>query len=213
MARYKVNNEIHHQPSTLQVFYCIRAIPSWVVLLVNNEPDKPYIKMLKVLIERNFYKDQESEIYIKNIAKDLKLDSNKVSKWLKDAYHDIFELNGTKPELFYGTGVPVNLFMKYYDDHADLRITLPVIPREFESFGFYFVKAKVGTDNFWVHRIEHSYGEDGYEIFIWLRGGFMNKYRELLFDKAMFYDRIPFKDAIHNTENQNDEKLKRIYKG
>lgn len=213
MARHKERVKINHEPSTIETFLCISSMPEWVKLLIHAEPDKPYIEMLKGLAERDFYNDRNERLTIKKIATDLKIETSKVTKWLNAVYQDIFDLNENKPELFNKNGIPVTLYLHHFDDSAAFKISLPALPREYEMFRFYFAKAKMGTDYFWVHRVEHSIEADAYEVCIWLRGGLTNKFREFLYDKAMFYNRIGFMDAMNKTEWQIDDELRSIYKG
>ena len=57
MARQKEKVIIKHQPNTIEIFLCIASMPKWAKLLINEEPMKPYIDMLKGLLEKNFYSD------------------------------------------------------------------------------------------------------------------------------------------------------------
>ena len=212
MARQKERMIIKHQPSTIEIFLCIASMPKWAKLLINEEPMKPYIEMLKGLIEKKFYSEKNERLTIKAISTDLKIETGKVVKWLTAIYKDIFELNESKPELFYDNAISVTLFMRHYDDVETFRISLPALPREYEMFRFYFAKAKVGTDYFWVQHVEHSIENDRCEICIWLRGGMVNKYREFLFEKAKFYDSIDFMDAFNMADFEIDNELKKIYK-
>ena len=212
MARQKERMVIKHQPTTIEIFVCIASMPNWAKLLINEEPTKPYIEMLKGLIERNFYSKKNERLTIKAIATDSKIDSGKATKWLTAIYEDIFKLNENKPELFYDKTIPVTLYMRHYDDSETFRISLPALPREYEMFRFYFVKAKVGTDYFWVERVEHSIENDKYEICIWLHGGMVNKYREYLFEKAKFYESIEFMNFYKMADFEIDNELKKVYK-
>ena len=38
---------------------------------------------------------------------------------------NFFEINWDKPEVFYGSGVKVTLYMKHYDDHCSFCTTMP----------------------------------------------------------------------------------------
>ena len=200
MARHKERVKIHYEPSTIETFHCIASMPKWAKLLIDVNPDKPYNEMLKGLVQRNFYNERNERLTIKSIAADLKTDTGKVTKWLTAIYQDIFELNENNPELFCQNGIAVTLYLHYFDDSAAFKVSLPALPREYEMFRFYFVKAKMGTDYYWVHRVEHSIENDTYETCIWLRGGLTNKYREFLYDKAKFYNRIGFMDTIDKSE-------------
>jgi hypothetical protein len=213
MGRQKERVEIHHQPSTIETFLCIASMPKWAKLLIDADPTKPYIEMLQGLIEKKFYTDRNEKLTIKKIGSDLKIDTAKVTKWLALIYQDIFDVNETKPELFCDKGIPVTLYLHHFDDSAAFKISVPALPREFEMFRFYFAKAKMGIEYYWVHRVEHSIEEDEREICIWLRGGFVNRYREFLYDKAKFYNEIPFRGVQDKTEYEIDAELRKIYKG
>ena len=213
MGRHKERVQIHHEPTTTERFLCIASMPKWSKLLLEHEPNKPYCDILSGLIEKGFYSESDEKRTIKKMAADLKTDSGKLTKWIGAIYQDIFELNEQKSELFYADGIKTILYMKYFDDSASLSLTLPVIPREYEMFRFYFAKAKTGAEYYWVHRVEHSIEADTYEVCIWLNGGFANKYRDFLYDKAKFYNRIGFFDLHQKTESQIDDELMKIYKG
>ena len=208
MARQKERVLFKHQPTTIEIFLCIASMPKWSKLLINEQPTKPYIEMLKALVERNFYKERNERLTIKAIATDIKIDSGKVVKWLPMIYEDIYELNENKPDLFYDNGIAVRLYMRHYDDTETYRLSLPALPREHEIFRFYFAKSKVGTDYFWIERIEYSIEDDSCEICIWLHGGIANKYRTFLFEKAKFYNSIGFMDAHNMTDHEIDNELK-----
>lgn len=88
MARHKERVKIHYEPSTIETFLCIASMPKWANLLINAEPTKPYIEMLKGLVEMNFYNERNERLTIKAIAADLKTDTGKVTKWLTAIYQD-----------------------------------------------------------------------------------------------------------------------------
>lgn len=213
MARHKEKLEVHHDPSTIEIFLCIASMPKWAKLLIEAEPTKPYVEMLKELSQKNFYSDRNEKLTIKKISTDLKINTAKITKWFTAIYQDIFDLNETKPELFYEKGIAVTLYLRNFDDSEAFRISVSALPREYEMFRFYFAKAKMGIEYYWVYRIEHSIEEDNYEICIWLRGGFANKYREILYDKAMFYNEISLGDTVNKSEYEIDNELRKIYKG
>ena len=45
-----------------------------------------------------------------------------------------------------------------------------------------------------------------------LKGGFENKYRELILDKAEFKQRIGWEDLLHQKPHEIDESLRKIYR-
>ena len=106
-------------------------------------------------MKKRFYRDFNEKLSIKRIAADLKLDTAKVTKWLNVIYQDIFKLNETKPELFFERGIAVTLYLRHFDDTEAMKVSLPALPREYEMFRFYFAKAKMGIEYYWVYRVEH----------------------------------------------------------
>jgi len=95
-----------------------------------------------MLIEVNFFDGRNERRTIKQIANSFEAETSKVTKWIHEIYDDMFELNSTKPELFQATGIQVDLFMTHYDKSCPLYASLPVLPREFESFQFPFIQLK-----------------------------------------------------------------------
>jgi hypothetical protein len=79
-------------------------MPGWSKVLAENT-DKPYKSFLLFLLDKNYYNDREERLMIKQIAADYGSDTSKISKWLKQIYEDIIELNFDKPELFKTEGV------------------------------------------------------------------------------------------------------------
>ncbi len=177
MQRIKERRKILHIPSTHEIFLSLKGMTKYSNILANHNTDKPYIDFLRWLIERNFYETWKEKITIKKIATDYKTENTKVTRWLKEIYGDIFVLNYEKPDLFYGGGTKVCLFFNHNDNYQDIFTFLPVIPREFETVRFPFVKSKLGIDYFWVKRVEHEIFDE-VTVTIWLQGGFGNKYRE-----------------------------------
>lgn len=212
MGRTKERRRIIHHPSTTEIFNCLSCMPTYSKLLLVQYPNKPYSAILHWLIDNNFYNDRNEKSTIKMISADFKTDAAKVTKWLKEIYEQLFELNHDKPELFQTNGVKVYLIIQNYDSSCYIYTSLPVLPREFETIRFAFVKGKVGTDNFWVKKVEHEIVEDSVEVIIWLEGGFLNKYREFALDKALFQDRIHFMDVFNLQQYEIDKELKMLYR-
>lgn len=115
-----------HSPSTKEIFYCISSNPKWVKLLIGKQ--KEYEPFLINLVQKDFYKDLTERPSIKSISVYLKYPSFKVTKWLGQAYSDIFELNSEKPELFKTDGIKHNLYFRHYDSGAFLTIWLKSTP-------------------------------------------------------------------------------------
>lgn len=206
MRRIKPKKEkIIHQPSTHEIFVCLSGMPVYSSILLESYPDKEYAEFLKWLLAIDFNKDKDEKTIISKLAADFKTDTAKTTKWLKDIYKDIFELNFNSRELFQKEGVKLQLYMKSYDNYCMFFTSMPVVPREYETIKLPFVKGVVGEDQFFVKKVEHIIDENVTEIMLWLEGGFLNKYREFALDKALFQGWIGSMDVYHKYNFELDK--------
>lgn len=186
MQRVKHRNKIIHEPSTQETFYCLSLMPPWSQILLENGRQKEYQPFLKQLLDAKYFKDEEEKVTIKKLSARLNLPTTKATKWLHEIYDDILELNNDNPTLFTNNKITTCLYCRYYDSSATVYIGLDVLPREFESFSFPFIKAKAGTESFWISRVEHEVQETEVQPTIWLQGGNLNKYREMAVEEGLF---------------------------
>lgn len=206
--RMKVKKLYLHEPPTIQVYHSMTHCPDWIRKLQGH--GKEYDDFLVRLIEKDFYKE-EGRATIKKISEETGYKTTQATKWIRQIYDDIFTLNSESPELFRQEGIRLNLYFSYFDSHATVTLWLKHIPRVFDCFDFFFVKAKVGTSNFWVRDITHEVENDNHQINVQLCGGFPNMYREMLIEKALFFNVISLRDIYDNTDYQLDEILKKEY--
>ncbi len=211
MARTKEKKEILHKATTHEIFQCLKAMPAYSNILVQDGPNKAYIDFLKWLIEIDFYNEDE-KFTIKKIATAFKADTGKVTKWINEIYHDILDLNMDKPQLFQTNGNNITLYLSSYDNHCTFYTSLPVVPREYETLLFPFIKSKIGIEYFWVNKIEHEIVRDSTTVTLWLKGGFLNKYREFALDKALFQGWIDSMDIYHKHSFEIDKELKKLFR-
>lgn len=212
MGRTKERRKILHEPSTHEIFRCLSGMTDYSKILLEHSTGNAYDDFLRWLIEKDFYNDQMEKISIKQIALESQNNAAKVTKWLKEIYQEIFKLNSDKPELFQSEGVKLTMYFNNYDNSCTIYTSLPVMPRQFETISFLFVKAKVGVEYFWVKKIEHEIVMNTITITLWLEGGFLNKYREFALDKALFQGAIHFMDVYDKRDFELDDELKRIYR-
>lgn len=212
MARFKEREKIYHKPSTLEIFGCLSGKFTYAKILAAHTTEKAYATFLQWIIEKEFYSERNENISIKKIAADFKSEPTKVTKWIKDIYADIFDLNYDKPELFQRSGIKVCFYCRYYDDSCFLNTFVAALPREFETVKIPFVKGKMGTDYFWVEKIEHQFFDDEHDITIWLKSGSANKYRQFALDKALYQGHIHWADVFHKYDYELDQEIKRIYR-
>ena len=80
MPRFKERTKIHHNPSTHEIFICLKYMPHYPRILASHSSDKQYSQFLTWLIAEDFYKDREEKITIKMIASDFKADTASIRK-------------------------------------------------------------------------------------------------------------------------------------
>ena len=213
MRRFKQKKEkIIHQPSTHELFVCLSGMPAYSTILLENYPDKEYADFLRWLLAINFNKDKDEKTIIKKLAADFKTETAKVTKWIKEIYDDIFELNSEKPGLFQKEGIKLQLYMKSYDNYCSFFTSMPVVPREYETIKLPFVKGVVGEDQFFVKKVEHIIEDNSVEIMIWLEAGSVNRYRQFALDKALFQGYIGFGDIYWKYAYELDKIIKETYR-
>lgn len=64
----------------------------------------------------------------------------------------------------------------------------------------------------YVENVTHNISENEHSIEVFLKGGFVNRYREMLVDKGQFYGVLNLFNMFHQTENEIDDILKKYYK-
>lgn len=207
MARRKERPKFVHQASTLEYLYCLGDMPKWSQLLLDQNNGKLYNDFLNWLLQKQFFKD-ERKISIKSMAEQSGYTSSKISKWLKEIYEDILELNELQPELFYSSGdVKIEFYMKYYDSYCSFLTSLAGVPRMYESIEFFFIKAKMGISFFWVKDVKYKIGDNETSVLIILEGGLVNIYREFTLSKALFEGYLNFREIHQKFDFEIDEQL------
>lgn len=212
MPRTKARQQIIHTPSTQEILTCLKGMTDYSQILLDNSPDIGFRDFLRWLLDVSYYREDEERTTIKKLATTFKAESSKVTKWINEIYEGIFNLNAERPELFQQQGIKVYFFIKSYDNYCSFFTTLNVLPRLFETVRFPFVHAKVGTDFFWVRKVEHEIDENTASTTLWLESGFVNLYREFLVDKALFYGEIGIMDEHQKHPFEIDQMLKLIYR-
>ncbi|CAM3784109.1 hypothetical protein FLGE108171_14945 [Flavobacterium gelidilacus] len=207
MSISKEKPKFIHQATTLEYLYCLSDMPKWSQILYDQHNGKAYNDFLKWILPQNFFRSEERTT-LKRIAELSGYPTTKISKWLREIYESIFELNEVQPHLFsFSDNVKVELGFNYFDSYCYIKTSLPVVPRIYESFDFFFVKAKLGMTSFWVKDIRHFISEDETSVHITLKGGNVNLYREFALSKALFEGNINFMDVYRKYDFEIDQEL------
>ncbi|HSZ85755.1 MAG TPA: hypothetical protein VK787_06975 [Puia sp.] len=198
------------EASTKQIFHCLAEMPGWCEILLKNRPGA-YSEFLQWLLQKDFF-EIEKRIVIRNIAKEFGADPAKITKWIVLIYEDILDLNEEMPALFKAGAISHELWFNNREQFAVVNMGLMVTPRLHERFDFWFIKAKVGRNYFYVKEIEHDVRRGEHTIRVHLVGGFANRYREQLVDRAYFEKLIDFKTHRNPSAWDLDDKLRKWYK-
>ena len=209
MKRTKEKPKLIHQATTLEYLYCLSDMPKWSQILYDQHNGKVYNDFLKWILQHNFFRSEERTT-IKRIAELSGYPTAKISKWLREVYESILELNELQPQLFsFSDNVSVELYFRYFDSYCSIKTSLPVVPRLHESFEFFFIKAKLGFTTFWVKDVRHIISENETSVVISLEGGFVNIYREFALSKALFEGAIDTMDVFRKYDFEINQILRK----
>ncbi len=208
----KQRNKIIHTPTTHEIFICLSAMPIYSKKLLLNEDEKPYTNFLKWLIEKDFYKNRKSKITIQKIGAEYQTNTSKITKWIKEIYDQILELNYENAELFQENPIKVFLTIHHFDNLCFFYLFLSVLPREYETISIPFLRAKLGTSTFWVKQVEYEVYENKISINLTLDGASLNKFRELSIDKALFQEKIGIMDLYYKHSFELDNIINKLYR-
>lgn len=205
------NGKFLHVPNTKDYLRSLGSMLRWSNILYEHTQE-PYKEFLQGLIQKEFYRDVTERIILKDVAKSFNIDVQKASKWLKKMYDDLTELNYEHPDLFKTARTRHDLSYQYFDSYGSCTIFLEQTPAMYDTFIFPFAHAAVGTERFYVNSVEHYY--DGTEqcISVDLIGGFVNRYRELLVDRAIYHGVISRMAKYDMADFEIDKEITAFYK-
>jgi hypothetical protein len=184
-------DEFKHKGTGREYFYALYDFISYMKII--NSKGKPYEMLYKWLIEFEKQFDEENEEWptLKHIATEIQIDTQKVTKYLKEIYNEICEFNKNNPEVFVKLNqILCYLSFKYYEQSAYFNIGLEVIPRKGDYFSYYFIQPTLGHHYFYVDSISHNIENSKHKIRIKLVSEKSKLYTELLKEKAVFQNFI-----------------------
>ncbi len=201
-----------YKPSARELVFCLTSEFQWLELLRNNgkayEPVLDYLIDLGKHYEQDDDNDESKRYQSKTISAVTGINSSKIKKILVEIYNDIFELNNSNPELFNnGEKYLYELCFSHFSNFGYFYLWLPVMLKPFDRFDFHFVYAKLKTSSFWVEDVSHRHEYGKTIVDVSLKGGYPNKYRELLLERAKFMEDISYFELRDLSEFQLDEKL------
>ena len=207
-----MTNIEEYNPTARKLVFSLSSEYKWLELLKNNgkeyEPILDYLIDLGKRYEQDIDIDNCKKYQSKTISTITGINSLKIKKLLEDIYNDIFKMNYSNPELFKNDGKYLyDLCFSNLSYFSHFYVWFSVMLNPFNSFDFSFINAKVDNSTFWVHSVNHYHEYGKRVVRAYLYGGYSNKYRELLFEKARFMKDISYKKMSEIFDYQSDEIL------
>ncbi len=166
-----------------------------------------YHQLIGFMLSKDFLDSDEPLPTMKSMEQSLGLTSHKLRKLIHDLYEEMFgnELNHA---------LKFNKLEIYFDLHyfegqygyfkcSDLAF----IPRVGENMTIPFLKAKVGTDYFYVDSVRHSLEDEVQRIDIRLNSAFYNKYFHYEKHKAYELRKISLSDLYRKHDLSLKDKM------
>lgn len=166
--------------------------------------DEKYGDLILYMMSKDFLESNERLPSLKSIEGTLGLSSSNLRKLIIDLYNEFFG-----NEVKYGLRFPkqeVYFDLSYFEGPKGYFKCekLAFIPRVGENITISFLRARVGTDWFYVDHIRHDFEMDVQRIFISLKSGTFNTYFHYEKYKAFEERRI----SSHDLFNEHDLRIK-----
>jgi hypothetical protein len=210
MKKPRKSKPEEYKPRIPDILRSLSSEPQWIILLQGR--NKPYDRILSDLhhLFQKMNTDEKYDFSVSGISKAINISTSDLSKWSRQLYDDIFELNLAEPELFKTEGKKFDLNFEAFTEHADLTLWLNFTPRKDEIFKFDFLNARLRFSMFYVEEVDHEFcdGKNGITVFLGTHKP--NTYRTLIHDKALFYHLIGIIESFPS-QSALDERLIRFY--
>lgn len=206
----KIKEYTPYKGPTKDYLLALINYPNYVKLL--DSKGKNYEIFYNWVLAEALIKDKSKRIHsITEIAAQLKLKTNKVTKMIFDLYEDILLLNEECPEKFKNENETLCfLYCKFLDRIESFNLGLSFIPRKGEIFQFMFLQPKLGNCLLYVKYIIHEITEKGQVVMVSLIDDAPNNYIQLAKDKAYIYHEIGFDDYLKLDNEKMAQKLKSL---
>jgi hypothetical protein len=181
---------MEHQISVKQILVdLISIMPQIIKEFSNNEKYKPLIDFLNA--KDYYYDDDLPYPTLKQIEAETGIKSYHLRKQLKEIYGHLFDYEYDYNFDFSKTELIINV--EYFKRYATFNCKpLRYLPKIGENLTLHFLRAKVGTDYFYVQDIRHQFEADKHIIDLYLKGGIYNSYWYYRKHKAIELGEIGF---------------------
>ncbi|SDT52276.1 hypothetical protein SAMN05216490_3865 [Mucilaginibacter mallensis] len=216
MARTKHRKPETHKPGTKDILHSLEGEYQWLDLL--KDKNKPYESLINI-VQREGQKSEDDTSpnpSIKMIAEEINQSSAKVSQWLAQMYHDLFDLDYQSPELFKSPGTRYELHFRsnFYEQSSFFTLWLDRTLQVKDRFEWSFMNAELGASYYYIYEITHSHAKGKLTTNVFLKSGYYNGYREMLLSKSDFLELMSFDERVHLNDYEVDQILReRVEKG
>ena len=164
-----------------------------------------YKELITFLMAKDYYNDDEIPYpTLKQVSSDTHLKPHYIRKLLKEVYEKVFDYNFS----FDFTKVEVYFHVDYLKRYASFKCkNMTNLPRIGENITLSFLRAKVGTDYFYVEDIRHNFEHNNQLIHIHLKGGIYNSYWYHRKHEALEKRELSYHDLIGDYDFQLKEKI------
>lgn len=195
----KKENEYHPKEMIRDFISMQKFLPPFLDL------GKDYNDLIELYISLDLDDDNTDYPTIKELQKKLGISYSVLRRKISQLYKDL----STHQYLgidFSIKRVEYVFYLEYFDSRAYITINdLPIVPRVGEGIRFPFFKAMVGTDFFYVRKVDHEFDDTKQSIKIKLGSGDYNLFWHMKKDEEYGKGHISWDDYYHSS---NDYKLK-----
>lgn len=210
--RKKATPTWDYKAGSKTIIYQLICEAQWLTLI----KDKPYQKLIEYIKELAVLKEQNLEFSISIKSAQEAIKDKRVAKWLPEIVEDLIDLNWYHPEVFKKENHNL-LYRLHFVDSFDkqsfsFNLWLDKPLQLYDTFGWYFVKTKLSSADFWVNSISHDFENGQQFTSVKLISGFPNKYLDHLIEKAQVEGKLSFHNAIAMSYYELEKEIKRIYR-
>jgi len=199
-----------HKSSTQDIVIALKDEYLWLDLLGQKDP--PIFRLIAVIRRLGSQNEQmESESWtIKSIAGEVNETPAKVTKWLRQLYDDIWQLNEDHPEAFPSDGHMYTFYFRDTDEenYQSFNLRTQATFSVGDSFEWDFLRGKFRTYTFYVESITHVLRFGCVKTTVYFKSGFYNSYRRTLIDKGEFLRLISWRELHDLFDFQIDDLLR-----
>ncbi|WP_271766764.1 hypothetical protein [Aquimarina algiphila] len=191
--------------SVKQMLVDLLSIQPQVMKLYRD--NEKYQTLIQFLCAKDYYNDEDL-LYptLKEVEVGTGIASHKVRKQIKEIYNSFFDFETEYSFDF--SSIEVWFNAEYYKRYASFKcLNLNYIPRVGENIDLPFLRAKVGTNYFYVKEIRHFFENNIQRVEIYLKPGSYNSYWQYRLDKALELKEIGYGEIYSLYEYQIKERL------